>query len=292
MQIPNDMYIGGQWTPAADGKRLEIINPATEEVVDSVPAATPADLDAALTAADAGWREWREVDAWTRSAALRRAGDLVRKWVDEMAAVLTEEQGKPLAEAKGELMAAADQFDWYADEARRIYGRVIDGHSRDHRLLVIRQPVGPVAAFSPWNFPALLSARKMAPAIAAGWRPLRKLSSFWHRPWETGLGSLGSSSLLALARKAVKYEQSARHQEEWQVRQTWNEAHERQEAGSDCHSFWLCKELRSHISGQLRARRSLRDENAGRGRDDKRRDLADQAIADRQNRVGLKGFTE
>jgi succinate-semialdehyde dehydrogenase/glutarate-semialdehyde dehydrogenase len=81
---------------------------------------------------------------------------------------MTEEQGKPLAEARSEVLAAADQFDWYADEARRIYGRVIDGHSRANRILVIRQPIGPVAAFSPWNFPALLSSRKMAPAIAAG----------------------------------------------------------------------------------------------------------------------------
>ena len=81
---------------------------------------------------------------------------------------LTEEQGKTIPECVGEINGAADQFDWYADEARRIYGRVIDGHSRAHRLLVIRQPVGPVAAFAPWNFPALLTSRKMAPAIAAG----------------------------------------------------------------------------------------------------------------------------
>jgi len=82
--------------------------------------------------------------------------------------VLTDEQGKPLAEATGEVQAAADQFDWYADEARRIYGRVIDGHTRAQRLVVLRQPIGPVAAFSPWNFPALLPARKIAPALAAG----------------------------------------------------------------------------------------------------------------------------
>lgn len=121
MQVPNEMFIDGEWVPASDGARREIINPATEEPVDTVPVATAADLDKALEAADRGWREWREVDAWTRSAALRR-----------------------------------------------IYGRVIDGHSRAHRLLVMRQPIGPVAAFSPWNFPMLLSSRKIAPALAAG----------------------------------------------------------------------------------------------------------------------------
>lgn len=162
------MFIDGDWTAASDGARMNIINPATEEVADSVPVATAADLDRALAAADRAWRSWREVDAWTRSAALRRVAQLIRERAAAIAAVLTEEQGKPLAEAKGEVLAAADQFDWYADEARRIYGRVIDGHSREQRLLVLRQPIGPVAAFSPWNFPALLPARKIAPALAAG----------------------------------------------------------------------------------------------------------------------------
>ncbi len=168
MKTPNDLYIDGRWTAAADNARADIVNPATEESIDSVPIATTADLDQALTAADRGWRDWREVDAWERSAALRKIAMIVRKRTAEIAKVLSEEQGKPLAEARGELGAAADQFDWYADEARRIYGRVIDGHNRQHRLMVMRQPIGPVAAFVPWNFPALLSARKLAPAIAAG----------------------------------------------------------------------------------------------------------------------------
>ncbi|MFH1539985.1 MAG: NAD-dependent succinate-semialdehyde dehydrogenase [bacterium] len=168
MGVPHDMYIDGEWAPASDGARTDIINPATEEVVDSVPVATEADLDRALAAADKAWKSWREVDAWTRSATVRKVAELIRERVDEIADVLTEEQGKTLAESKGETLAAADQFDWYADEARRICGRVIDGHSRAHRLLVIRRPVGPVAAFSPWNFPILLSSRKIAPALAAG----------------------------------------------------------------------------------------------------------------------------
>ncbi|HPO16619.1 MAG TPA: NAD-dependent succinate-semialdehyde dehydrogenase [Candidatus Hydrogenedentes bacterium] len=168
VKTPNAMYIDGVWTGASDGGTMDLINPATEEVVDRVPKATAADLDRALAAADRAWRTWREVDAWTRSAALRRVATLMRERCADIAAVMTEEQGKPLAEAKGETNAAADQFDWYADEARHIYGRTVDAHSRAHRILVWREPIGPVAAFSPWNFPALLPARKVAPAVAAG----------------------------------------------------------------------------------------------------------------------------
>ncbi len=162
------MYIDGSWCGAADGAVLEVVDPATEECVGTVPKATVADLDRALAAADRAWRDWREVDAWTRSARVRRVAELMRERCDHIAAVMTEEQGKPLAEARSEVNAAADQFEWYADEARRIYGRVVDAHSRAHRILVLREPVGPVAAFSPWNFPALLPSRKVAPAVAAG----------------------------------------------------------------------------------------------------------------------------
>jgi len=168
MRFPNLMYIDGSWTPASDGATLDIIDPATEECIDTAPVATSADLDRALAAADFAWRTWREVDAWTRSAAVRRVAELIRAGADEIALCMTEEQGKPLGEARSEVLAAADQFDWYADEARRIYGRVIDGHSCAHRLFVIRQSIGPVAAFSPWNFPALLASRKIAPALASG----------------------------------------------------------------------------------------------------------------------------
>lgn len=166
--IPNQLYIDGEWVGASDGATVDIVDPATEEVVDAVPKATVADLDRALAAADRAWKSWCEVDAWTRSAAVRRVAQWIRDHAAAIADVLTEEQGKTLPECLGEINATADQFDWYADEARRIYGRVIDGHSREHRLLVIRQPIGPVAAFGPWNFPALLCGRKIAPAIAAG----------------------------------------------------------------------------------------------------------------------------
>jgi succinate-semialdehyde dehydrogenase/glutarate-semialdehyde dehydrogenase len=166
--VPNLLLIDGVWSPSADGRRMEVIDPATEEIIDTVPIATAADLDRALAAADRAWRTWRDVDAWSRSATIRRVASSIRDRAESIAAILTSEQGKPLAESRAEVLAAADQFDWYADEARRVYGRVIGGHSTEQRLLVLRQPVGPVAAFSPWNFPVLLPARKIAPALAAG----------------------------------------------------------------------------------------------------------------------------
>ena len=111
MNIPHDMYIDGQWTGSSDDQRIDIINPATLETIDSVPKATTSDLDGALAAADRGWRHWREVDAWTRSAKLRHIADWIRAHVQTIADVLTDEQGKPVPEAKGEIMATADQFD-------------------------------------------------------------------------------------------------------------------------------------------------------------------------------------
>ena len=168
MTTPNQMYVNGQWRDASDGGTINIVNPATEEIVDTAPSATAVDISDALAAVEAGWRIWRETEAWTRSAILRGVSEQLSLRSDEIARTLTEEQGKPLEEARSEVRAAVEQFDWYADEARRIYGRLIDGHSRKSRLNVIKQPVGPVAAFTPWNFPLLLPSRKIAPALAAG----------------------------------------------------------------------------------------------------------------------------
>ncbi len=166
--VPREMFIDGAWSPSADRARIDVINPATEETIDSIPRATAGDLDRALAAADRAWRSWREVDAWSRSAVLRRAAALVRERLETIATVMTEEQGKPLAESRAEVNAAADHLDWNADEARRIYGRTVEARSRESRLLVAREPIGPVAAFTAWNFPVLLAARKIAPALAAG----------------------------------------------------------------------------------------------------------------------------
>jgi len=162
------MFIDGDWLEAADGARTDVVNPATEEACGSIAQATEADIDTALASASRGLATWRRTDAWTRSAALRRVAELLREWTPGAAELMTTEQGKPLAEAVAEWGATADQFDWYADEARRIYGRTVDGHSNDVRITVRREPVGVVAAFASWNFPALLPARKMAPALAAG----------------------------------------------------------------------------------------------------------------------------
>lgn len=162
------MYIDGGWRASRDGATRVVDNPATEEELAAVPLATAADLDDALTAAAAGFTRWRATSAWERSEVLRRMAAFIRVHSDRFALVTTLEQGKPLAQARGEVLASADQFDWYADEARRIYGRTVDSHDPSTRIMVRRQPVGPVAAFATWNFPSLLPARKIAPAIAAG----------------------------------------------------------------------------------------------------------------------------
>jgi succinate-semialdehyde dehydrogenase / glutarate-semialdehyde dehydrogenase len=167
-EIPTGLFIDGRWREAADGSQYDVIDPATEQIYASVARATDADIDAAIASARVGFTAWRATDAWTRSGILRRTAELVRSWAEDAAAVMTSEQGKPLAEAHAEFLAAADQFDWYADEARRIYGRTVDGQRASQRTLVRREPIGVVAAFSTWNFPALLSSRKIAPALAAG----------------------------------------------------------------------------------------------------------------------------
>jgi succinate-semialdehyde dehydrogenase/glutarate-semialdehyde dehydrogenase len=167
-ELPTGILLDGTWHRPSPGNELLNIDPATEEVYAVLGSATPEHVDAALSAAQKGWSAWRSVDAWTRSATLRRVAEIIRDWDDQIAFVMTSEQGKPLAESLSEVRAAADQFDWYADEARRIYGRTVQGHSTNQRLIVNREPVGPIVAFSTWNFPALLPSRKIAPALAAG----------------------------------------------------------------------------------------------------------------------------
>jgi succinate-semialdehyde dehydrogenase/glutarate-semialdehyde dehydrogenase len=136
MDAPTDLYINGQWRPASDGARTDVIDPATEQPLTSVALATRHDVDEALAAAAEGFRTWRATGAWERSRALREMAVIVRDQVDRYADVMTGEQGKPLAQARAEVLSSADQFDWYADEARRIYGRTVDGHSTDMRITV------------------------------------------------------------------------------------------------------------------------------------------------------------
>lgn len=165
---PTQLLRDGRWVDASSGETYTIVDPATERPVADVAVATEADVDAAIASTTAGFETWRRTDAWTRSAVLRRASDLIRERADDIAFVMTSEQGKPLAEARAETLATADQYDWYADEARRIYGRIVDGHGPGSRIFVRREPVGLTVAFSTWNFPALLASRKIAPALAAG----------------------------------------------------------------------------------------------------------------------------
>lgn len=162
------LFIDGEWRPASDAATLEVIDPATEEAFGRIPHATREDVDAALQAVSRGFEVWRRVPAFDRSQLLRRLASNLRGHAQETSELMSRETGKPLAEARSELAAAAEQFEWYAEEAKRIYGHALDGREAAIRLQVRYDPVGPVAALAPWNFPALLPARKIAAALAAG----------------------------------------------------------------------------------------------------------------------------
>src|SRR5712692_815325 len=168
MPAPTQLFINGDWTDSVAGKTIPVLNPATGEQAGTVSHAERADLDLALEAVEKGFHTWRKVSAFDRSKILRKAADLVRARADDIARILTTEQGKPLAEAKGETMAGADIIDWFAEEARRTYGRVIPARAEGVYQLVVKEPVGPVAAFSPWNFPINQAVRKISAALAAG----------------------------------------------------------------------------------------------------------------------------
>jgi len=161
-------YVDGRWAGAASGATLEVRNPATGEAVGSVPAMGGADTRCAIGAAHAALPAWRARTAGERAAILKRLHALMLAHQDDLAVIMTTEQGKPLRESRGEIGYAASFVEWFAEEARRIYGDVIPGQQPDRRILVIRQPVGVVAAITPWNFPSAMIARKIAPALAAG----------------------------------------------------------------------------------------------------------------------------
>lgn len=169
MSYPNtQLLIDGQWQDAADGRTLPVFNPATGAEIGRVAHAGIADLDRALAAAQKGFEAWRDVPAIERGRIMRRAAGLMRERADGIAAVLTQENGKPLAEAKIETMAAADIIEWFADEGMRVYGRIVPSRNPAVRQLVIKDPVGPVAAFTPWNFPINQAVRKVSAALTTG----------------------------------------------------------------------------------------------------------------------------
>ncbi|HSV55368.1 MAG TPA: NAD-dependent succinate-semialdehyde dehydrogenase [Burkholderiaceae bacterium] len=170
MTYPNtQLFINGQWQDAAEGKSLAVFNPATGKEIGRVASASIADLDRALLAAQAGFEKWRDMPAIERNKIMRKAAGLMRERAEAIGKLLTQEQGKPLVEAKGEAMAAADIIEWFADEGLRVYGRIVPSRGNlAVRQMVLKDPVGPVAAFTPWNFPINQVVRKLAAALSTG----------------------------------------------------------------------------------------------------------------------------
>lgn len=162
------LLIDGEWIEETNAGSEVVLNPATEQPLGTLPHAGKAELDRALAAASRAFEGWKRTSPYERGQILRRAADLMRERMEHIATVLTLEEGKTLAEAKGEITAAAEFFDWFAEEGRRTYGRIIPARLPDMRQTVTQEPVGPVACFTPWNFPAVTPARKIAPALAAG----------------------------------------------------------------------------------------------------------------------------
>ena len=163
-----DHYINGAWVQPASGKTQDVVNPSTSVSLGTLGHASKADLDKALAAAVGGFNTWRRVSAFERCKIMRKAADLLRARADQIANILSLEQGKLLAEAKMEILASADVIDWFSEEGRRAYGRVIPARADGVRNTVIMEPVGPVAGFSPWNFPVMQAARKVGGALGAG----------------------------------------------------------------------------------------------------------------------------
>ena len=161
-------FVAGEWVNADDGGTVAVVNPATGETLGTVPMCGAAETKRAIAAAEVAQRAWARVSAKDRAAILRRLNDLMLANTDDLALIMTSEQGKPLAESKGEIAYAASFIEWFAEEARRIYGDTIPATSNDKRIIAIKQPVGVTAAITPWNFPTAMLTRKAGPALAAG----------------------------------------------------------------------------------------------------------------------------
>jgi succinate-semialdehyde dehydrogenase/glutarate-semialdehyde dehydrogenase len=162
------LHVGGKWRAAKDGRTLDVVNPATEEVIGKIAHAGKADLDEALAAAQKGFEVWRKMSAFDRSKVMRKAASLVRERAETIATIMTTEQGKPLAEARVEVATASDVIEWFAEEGRRAYGRLIPARGEGIYQMVVREPVGVVAGFTPWNFPVNQAVKKISAALAAG----------------------------------------------------------------------------------------------------------------------------
>ena len=161
-------FIDGKWQPSANKETYDVINPATEEIIGKASKASPADVDRALLSAKKGFEVWKKVKPWERSKIIRKVADEIRKRSKVFAKWMTLETGKTLAEGEAETVAAADIFEWNAEETKRIYGQSLQSRFDNTKIQIIYQPVGVVAALSPWNFPLVLAARKVSAALAAG----------------------------------------------------------------------------------------------------------------------------
>ena len=170
------LYIDGKWVNGNGRKGEDVLNPVTGKPLAHLPHATKADLDEALEAAKKGFAVWRATPAYDRAKIMRKAADLMRERHDAISKILVQEQGKVYVEARAEVITSADIIDWYAEEGRRSYGRVVPGRVKGTRQLVLTEPVGIVAAFTPWNFPVLTPARKIGGALAAGCALILKAS--------------------------------------------------------------------------------------------------------------------
>ncbi|MEJ4047192.1 NAD-dependent succinate-semialdehyde dehydrogenase [Erwinia sp. SLM-02] len=160
--------INGEWISASDGRVIEVDNPASGKIIATVPSLTGSEAENAIAAAKAALPGWSRLAAKDRAAILRRWFTLIVENADDLAALMTAEQGKPLAEAKGEALYAASFVEWFAEEAKRVYGETVPAPGTDKRIIVMKQPIGVCAAITPWNFPAAMITRKAAPALAAG----------------------------------------------------------------------------------------------------------------------------
>jgi len=163
-----EMYIDGEWRQGSTGKSEDVLNPATEEVLGQLPHASTKDLDDALDAAKRGFEVWRRTNANERGKVLRTVADLMRANADSLAHIMTVEQGKPLAESKGEILGTAERFEWLGEEAKRIYGKILPPTPTGAVQEIVYEPVGVVLGLSPWNFPAMMPANKIGHALAAG----------------------------------------------------------------------------------------------------------------------------
>ena len=163
-----ECFIGGEWVNSINGETIEVENPATQETIGIVPKCAAQETKTAIESANNAFKDWKNKTAKERSIVLKKWHDLILENIDDLAHIMTVEQGKPLAEAKGEILMGTTYIEFYAEEAKRVYGDIIPDPLPDRRIVVIKQPVGVIGAITPWNFPSTMITRKCAPALAVG----------------------------------------------------------------------------------------------------------------------------